>query len=283
MNKNFKRKLIVSGLTLGVAAFATTATTYAWFTSNTTVKTNEVTGTVEDNSSIYVKTGSGNFGTSVDIETSKLTFSPVQTSNGKKFTKLSGEATKNVDYLEFELEFMTESSTLQTIYLTDVTFKNTTVNKDFTLKADAAAESDGLKKGATAQIDVLDALVLSIQDTTSGDTTSATSYKYSQDKTWVGSTVGKYDGLYYYNQIMDIDQTRPEDYANRFDKTTYLNSVNSTRNGNITLGTVQGETHLKVTFRLYLDGWDQECFDAITSQTFKAAFTFSVNENNPAA
>lgn len=46
MKKSLRRKLIMSAVAVGAAAVGTTASTYAWFVTNSDVSMNEVTGDV---------------------------------------------------------------------------------------------------------------------------------------------------------------------------------------------------------------------------------------------
>ncbi len=260
MNKNLKRKLILSGLAMGVAAFATTATTYAWFTSNTTVSTSEINGNVAQDDSIYIKSDEdSNFGNQATITADNVKFTPAQTTDGKAFTGLESTNTLTADqhYLEFKLTFQGTSGTK--IYLTQALFKNfEEVIPSFTLKADAG-EDDSVLKGKDVQVDIIDSLALSISD----DSDSSTKlYHYRQDSVGV-----KYNAATYYKNVTGNPLPEKDLGIKGFEQIYLANLSNTSVSTAILLGEIpaDGINQLSITFRLFIDGWDNDCFDAVAT------------------
>lgn len=293
MKKNLRRKLVLSAVTLGVAAASVTATTFAWFTSNSTASVNEVTGNVADDQSIYVKQSTeDDFGRTVTIDASGVNFTPVQYlkaadselyfKNGKANTSSDGDnsegkATAGTHYLQFELDFSTPSNATGTIQLQNVTL-TTTATPAFTLKSDAG-EATSVKKGQSVTVDVQDSLAMTV---TSGD--ARNTYRAKAD------TSTYYDAVTYFNNFYGYTkQDNPTDFAEvpatYYTANTGILGLNTTK----TLAAVKkatSTTYIDVAtiadntatakFTLFLDGWDKDCFDAICKQEFKITLDFGI-------
>ena len=284
MTKTIKRKLILSGITLAIAGFAATASTFAWFTSNSTVSTSSVTGTVASDASIYIKNSTdANWGNTATLNIGDTVFAPVQTSDGASFKTVDNKDADAKSYFQFTLEF---TGTVGTgISMTKASFAKATSDV-FTLKADAG-DSEDVKKGKTLELDVVDAIQMVVttptqaNTETSTNTTTTTSnttktYKYSPDETV------NYNALTYYNNMLGTTLTG-QNTNSTLSSDVYLKNVNASKAGDIFLGYIpkDNENVLSVTFTIFLDGWDQECFDAICAQTFKASLSFAATDSLP--
>lgn len=296
MNKNLRRKLIISGITLGVAAFATTASTYAWFTSTSSVKANNVTATVDKATGLYIA-GKGttgdytNFGTSVDIsevvasEIGTLKMKPLQLKKedntlaylgGSTANWIGNAATAQQDFLEFNLMF--QGTDDLDVCINGVTAQPTTGIEKFTLKADAFTSPDTSTthwgQGDQIEVDVLEALYFAI---TVGESTKL--YQYSDDGGMYESK--SYDAIAYYNNVMNGQTDKeqlPTDGNAANVVSTEGNTLKEASTTNITLGTISSNK-LEVNVKVFLNGWDVDCFDAISSQIFKVSFSFgTVND-----
>ena len=70
-------------------------------------------------------------------------------------------------------------------------------------------------------------------------------------------------------------------YYDAFMKSTTTSTANSYNNGlnalnrNTVIGTIPAGQILEVTFKIYLNGWDNNCFDACRGQDFTVTLAFS--------
>lgn len=111
MKKSLRRKLIMSAVAVGVAAVGTTASTYAWFVSNTDVSSS-VSGAVEDaTSSLYISEDGKNFGTQkIDLGSKTSKLAPLQLTNdgatvAYTLKDLEGNNANTENYITFDLYF----------------------------------------------------------------------------------------------------------------------------------------------------------------------------------
>lgn len=262
MKKSLKRKLALSAITLGVAAFSVSATTFAWFTSNSDVNASGVEGTVAQDDSIYISSDNTNWGKTCTLDASAITFAPLQLSNGD-LVDLQGSELPN-SYFEFTLYFRGTAGKNVVMTSANIT-TDASSQRAFVLNADAGSDA-AYKKNATiaaGDIDASDAICLNFNGKT---------YRNSAENPSAG-----YSAVTYYNNFFGYTSGNPGFLDAASNTTVYesttLDSVTSS--SSIVLGTFDSNGEFSLTFKLYLDGWDNECFDVICSQVFNAEFAFS--------
>lgn len=105
MKKSLRRKLIMSAVAVGAAAVGTTASTYAWFVTNSDVSMNEVTGDVAAaNANLSISaTADGKYGVSATPTLTGSALKPVTVSSGKFVNENNQEISGG--YYTFSLSF----------------------------------------------------------------------------------------------------------------------------------------------------------------------------------
>jgi hypothetical protein len=309
------------GLKLGLscaalAACATTlvSTTFAWYTSNDTVKANGVTGkTSEQDATLLLisKTGDvGSWGATVSIDSSKVTLEPVayastkvKTNNtaleaGKYYgwdatgNKESGEVTGGLTstdkYISFYLYFKSGSSADLTVGIKSFTLAN---------KAEKVADlptKSVLAKGtgatdATYYVDMLLAtnVVMTVEqgkevakDAASPVVTAAgTRTAYAADSAALGTNTGNDANAHtYYNNVKGTSiVTNIETSEDEIGTVETLQTGKFTFSKSTGAGAAQDglDNLLMVKFDIYLDGWDKMCFDAVRQQSFTLDMEFT--------
>lgn len=97
MKKSLRRKLLLSGLAMGVAAVSLASTTYAWFSKIDSVNANSANVTASTPSSLYIsRSSNGGWGTSINFG-SAITFDAVKEGVRGNFWAITDEAKKTVD------------------------------------------------------------------------------------------------------------------------------------------------------------------------------------------
>ena len=301
-----KGKLIMSAAALAACAATLTSTTYAWYTTNTEVSANGISGATASSgdTSIFISKDHDEWGQTVTITSSDTNgnFSaakliPLQNSTaGAGFSsmkKLEDSVTAAAnDVLTFSLYVKTAVTTLESpidLYLSK-----------FIVTATSVTEADNLLNGKT----VTDAGATSlgtygINTTTSASVTSVK--KYGVDATRALSMTTKavyaggteFNGLYdlancgrkydstgaaqgedvdalkYYNSVMGTTLAIPNGYN------TNLTTFDSTKSYKIGEVDQTGNEYTTITFTIYLDGWDAYCFDACKGANFTIDLSFT--------
>lgn len=292
-------KLALSGVALAATAATLATSTYAWYTTNTSVDANGVTGSSASSgdASIFIsKNGTSNWQQSISFtadDFENLAMIPVQLSktDGSLYPLTSAgtlsttAATTKVDYLEFSLYFKTAATSKNIpLYLQSLTIKNS-VSKlpeyDNLLNGQTASEGKSLGISGTDSKYTKD-IVNAISYTITSDTTETT---YGDNKTftaldgktaynptavsgWVTSikeTGSATDAHAYYEAVSNkelVEVQKTED------------AIDGVANQLVAVLNKEG-TAAKVTFRFYLNGADKDCFDACKGQTFTVDFKFN--------
>lgn len=291
-----KGKLIMSAAALAACAATLTSTTYAWYTTNTTVDASNVSGTTADSgdASILISqdaetsTGKKIWASSVSVteanQKNKNALIPLEYT-GTQFNALGSEASNTNGYLEFKLYFKTakvgDGSGHTKLYLK--TFKATNANtlreSDNLVYTGAAASTDysqGLDVGMpTYKIDAARCLGLVMNSPT---VTSLKSHAFDvtegdlKDDS-VKDSNGQISAITYYNTVMK-PTTALEDGKHNLKTLGTADAEDGTNALEIAQLPNDG-TETSVTFMVYLNGWDKYCFDACKGQTFNFEIAFT--------
>lgn len=292
--KKLTRKLVLSAFALALALVTLSTTTFAWWTQNTSVSADGVTGNTKGDASGSLeisKTSTSGFGPTVTLGVSLADLSPLQhivTDGTAALAELgSTESTDKGGYAQFTVYVRTSSKLTEDteVYLKNLVITNTTADADDTEDGtqlpskQVLAQAGGLTGaiGSTYTVDAVRALSFAIS--TSGIGT--TEYSYGEIYTPVTDTIGNnaasFDALEYYNAVMGntagIDNSSEE--INLAEKTNIL--VATIEKSNAAAETPSDA--VAITFTFWLDGWDKCCFDACQNQTFSIEFELTTNKD----
>ena len=287
MKKSLRRKLIMSAVAVSAAAVGTTASTYAWFVTNSNVESS-VSGKVEDaTSSLYISQDGTSFKSgSVDLGLKSSNLAPLQLTNDGSgpysLKDLDGKAADSSNYITFDLYFSVQlqGNTPQKVLIK--TKGEDTGSQTHVAQANVAAEGgytkidlgnslwENVLKTLNVQVDIKNAS--SVAELSNA---SATSYYYA-----LNNTKGTYDGLKYFNTVTGEEHTK----SNVKEVTNYLTTTELTsetkvvenKTGVDLIPEITASGYYLATFTIWMDGWDDAAFDAIASHTFKLDFTFSL-------
>ena len=296
MKRSLRRKLIMSAVAVGVAALGTTASTYAWFVSSTEVSST-VSGTVESSgASLFISNDGVSYGTKAVKPTADFTnlkMAPLQMkATDHKLSDLNdGDATENEDYMSFSLYFSVQNintnANTYSIKLTTTATDND-IQKIKTHEAQTAIEADDtyskISQGASLWDNVLKAMNVSIgqEYSSTNSFNAATSTKYYE----VNKSDAIYDGLAYFNKIIENTKTESDKVTYESDSltTTALETKNNVETksiisatGDITvIDNITANGYYKLDFKVWLNGWDKACFDAIAAHEFGLTLKFGL-------
>jgi hypothetical protein len=306
------------GLKLGLscaalAACATTlvSTTFAWYTSNDSVKATGITGktsTQDDTLLLISKSGKkGEWGAKVELNTAGVTLEPVEynttdqkyylwdgSSNavGTEEAAKGGDQASSGQVISFPLYF--KSGSTQNLDVQIETFTLTNVNAASLPTKSVLAAGTGSTE-ATYKINMFRALnfVTIIGNTTevatgapeNPATSTRTCYMLdslvaADSDSFVASGSTASNAHTYYNNVKSLtgndavptDKTSSE--TSETDIATFATagfSIGTTGAGGDASGL---DSILKMQVEIYLDGWDIACFDACRNQSFTLAMSF---------
>lgn len=298
-----KGKLIMSAAALAACAATLTSTTYAWYTSNTEVKATGVTGTTAASGSelllISDNGADGSWSNAITLDSNEAGNVNI---NGKQLMPVAhaaegeykgwnsnavsdADASKN-DYLKFDLFF--KATKELPVYVNGFTITNTTEN-GLPLK-DILANAGGLtatNENKTYKVDVRRALKVETKSevVTKGEegTPKYGQYNLSGLNKYTDSLTSTYNAHEYFNKVtgntIATNVTTAQSVASTEIKATGQ-AENKWTLGTTPVATEAGDaTYLKVTFIVYLDGWDKACFDACQGQSISIALNFTCDES----
>ena len=293
------KKLLLSALSLGLAVVTLTTTTFAWYTSSTDANAaggqGTTSGTTTDStlmiSSDY-KTGDTvndkpTWAKTATISAAATELVPLQwNSTEKAFQVLEPKdnATTNTGYYQFKLWFKTTKTDTTSgpidVYLNNLKIANKATSNLTTYdNLLAAAVGKGTLEGNVYSVDVVRALDMVITNGTDYNAYELSNqFKYATDKeTGLGNSA---NAITYYNGVMGTEL----EHTSTLTPVTVSQADGSVgeivkENQYIQVGqiAVTGSTYdiLEVTFMIYLNGWDQYCFDACKGQTFSVDLAFT--------
>ena len=296
MKKSLRRKLIMSAIAVGAAAVGTTASTYAWFVTNSTVSST-VSGSVQaSGASLFISADGNSFGTkpvvpSADFSNLKMAPLQMKSADKKLYDLNDTEKTANVDYMSFSLYFSVQNlETAANDY--KIVLKTTAKDKDSAksktheaqTSINASSPYSAIAQGASLWDNVLKSMNVAISQEYSATKTfgsSATTAYYAVNK-----SEAIYDGLAYYNKITGnskaetgtqaVEQTALTTTALETSSNVSQQSVIEAQGNIDVISNVTGNGYYKLDFKIWLDGWDKACFDAIASHEFDLGLTFEL-------
>lgn len=289
--KKLTKKLLLSAITLGLALVTLTTTTFAWYTTSKTATASGtgVTSGETSDSTLMISTNGNDWSQNVTFADNEAFLLPVQW-NGGTFQNIDGEPAGANDYYEFKLYFKTTKSVPTsgtvspvTVYLNKILLTNTGTMKEY----------DNLTNGSITNcptdskyvIDATRAMDLVIG--TKGYNLSG-QYNYKTGESGFGQNnenIATADALSYYNAVMSASKTR-EGITDLTQVTVAEKATGVIANANyIEIGSMTataGEnavySQLEITFKLFLNGWDQYCFDACKGQSFSLVLGFTTEK-----
>ncbi len=297
--KALKRKLFLSVASLAVCAATLVSTTFAWYTSNSEVSAsglNASSAASTDSLLLISRTGEkGTWGNSVDLSDidDYTSLMPVAYTAGDGTTQGSfntfgdgavAGAADTTDYISFDLYFRGGSELPVIVKSITITNKNAA-----SLPAkDILADAGGLDSTSTATytVDVLRTLMVETTSVvvTKGSNGDATVKLYDPEKLntiATDSLNGKttagtdYNAHVYYNAVTG---NTIETTSENIDDATKLATTGTTKLelGTTPVAAAAGDlTYLKVTFKIFINGWDYACFDAVQGQNISIALNFT--------
>lgn len=276
------RKLILSGAALSAVAATLGTSTYAWYTTNTTVEANNIIGASADGgaASIYISNDGSHWyskldGNSTGYDDITITGSelqPVTLASGV-WKDAKGQTVASPSVLTFTLYFKTAKleDTTQNVNLgiDAITIANTT---------GSVKETENLIDGTTYSVDFLNALAMRIESATS---TTANISNAGFSLTPGQGCVTRVNGNSYAASPITGTYASAHDYVKAV--TQDNNAVTQT---DTTTDELESETNLAVlpgtgaaqtvTFTIFLDGADVDCFDACRGQQFTLNMKFKI-------
>ena len=295
-----KNKLVLSCVALAACATTMVSTTFAWYTSNTEVSATGAQGhtaTTGTDTLLISPTGQAKSWTNTikinisNPELRPLSFGTDGNGAGGKFHEIQAAGTINTEeavggIIEFSVYLKNTEAETSNIYLKNLTITN---EKASGLPEKNVLTAEGLPNvtGPTYTVDILrstNVLIYSDVQTTGDLDGEDTIFKNPVQKLLLDTTSyaspdsvnGKenIDAHKYYKAITGHDA--PFNNSNPLTGQNYVN-VNGTV---LNLGQITKTQMMKVTVKLFVNGADLECFDAIQGQTLTLGINFSTSDSD---
>lgn len=297
--KNYSKKIITSVLTLVIMVVALGTGVFAWFTMNTKTEATNLTGSAEAGDGGFYISDDGitwdNFVSLSGIDPKGSvgqTIEPLTdltTTDGKVLIKRGGTNDFGKGYFEFDLYFIT-GSTYKYIYLVGLE-----IDSDETSWSAEKAVSDGDRSvvaGDTMKSKLANAIRVSLVDKNSQTATakifenpadtpnfeSSGTTKTLHNTTGFADAQSNFAALYYeaiHGETLVVPVARGDiviganGVVNEF-------IVEATDEDNEPIDTFTHEA--AITVRVWIEGWDQEAFNAILGGEVTINFYFEVKE-----
>ena len=304
------RKLALSGVALAAAATTLGTSTFAWYVTNSKATVEGVQGIakagglgnvlVAQAATENAVNGHGAFAQDITLNTGNITQTtstaglipalPVTALNATTATSVTGatkidsttkwvdtkgaEITTGVKYIQFDLWILsTDATTVNFSYTVENTTPSTALVNQIAYAASGLPT--GVSQGNTFNVNIIDALRMSYTQDDSASSVildvkgSAASASYGSASGTVTSSNFKTGGdanAYYTAVLGDSDIVTAS--------TTALSQTSSAI-------TVTANTESKLSFYIWLEGSDADCFDSCSGQSFVFHFAFETsNQNN---
>lgn len=287
MKKSLRRKLIMSAVAVGAAAVGTTASTYAWFVTNSDVSMNEVTGDVAAaNANLSISaTSDGKYGVSATPTLTGSALKPVTVSGGKFVNENNQEISGG--YYTFSLSFKVTG--LETNKKYPLSIKSVHAvdkdkeNKKYVAIVDSNSSKTSIKVGDELTEDVTKSLMLSYK----ASSTAMTGKDVTASNTFhLNNSDATYDAKQYY---IDVKKSSNSSYdgselpagptvTNAFD-----GDGNQVESGNFVITEITSADAVTVQFLVWLNGADEACFDAIAAHAWTLSMNFELGEGTAIA
>jgi len=226
-------------------------------------------------------------------------------------------ATANTDYLTFDLYFKSGTTDSLNVYIKQFNLVNTTAASGLPSKIKLNKIGLPISE-TTYTVDMFRALTIdqnaftTTEKLTENEDLPSATANSTYTKVWdcqslagtdslsglsAGTQDGNYDAHRYYNAVKGLETNTTSDTADDPIDTTKTNSettradlANTSANGYEATSWKLGETGagstvattassvLKITFVIYLDGWDKACFDACQGQSFTLDMEFTATK-----
>lgn len=295
-------KLALSGVALAATAATLATSTYAWYTTNTSVGTNAIGTTTAStgDASILIKGNkegatwkqtlvagdlvlSGN--TDNLLPTSYKNAATGETSvTAGWYTKTNtAEATPNKISFSLSLKTVPTAHDVK-VKISSITVANTTADADGVTPGNQLPTTENLLTGTAYSGDVLDALAIRVASSSYEDSETLESDHSNSVLNAAGYSLAPGNGIV---TKASADTHTAATYIDGYTAHTYVNAIlaDSVKNTtsdvtNLTDGSVyfylpaSGKA-LTLTFDIYLDGANEKCFDVLKGQTFTVALGFN--------
>lgn len=282
MKKSLRRKLIMSAVAVGAAAVGTTASTYAWFVTNSDVSMSEVTGDVAAaNANLSISaTSEGTYGVSATPTLTGSALTPVTVDGGKFVNETNSEITSG--YYTFSLSFKVTGLAANTKY--PLSIKSVKVvdkdvdSKKYVAIVDSTSSKKGISVGDQLTENVTKSLMLSYKASSS----VMSSADVSAENTFhLNNSEATYDAKQYY---IDVKKSSNPSYdgsdlpagptvTNAFD-----GDGNQVASGNFVLTEITSTDAVTIQFLVWLNGADDACFDAVAAHAWTLAMNFELGQ-----
>lgn len=297
-----RKKLLLSVLTLALTFIALGSTTFAWFTLGNNATANAFTGTVQGGQGIDIALVNGEnvdwtsyeWKMSVDLATgigASLKFKDVTTADGVLFVDLNNETVKpNVDYVDVSYYIRT----LGDISGVKVTKINAT-SDDFNWDPDATIEgtTNDFAIEEPESWNALNAVRVSFTaygkeeaGTVVNGTTKVIEFSLSNNDHGSASKESTSVAVLYANKknFTIPNTTTPltsgiTTLSTKDDNTTDISLLDNILAKPFGTQTVGNNTYkiYKVTFRVWMEGWDGDCINAILNKQVTLGFTLKAD------
>ena len=311
MKKSLTRKLTIAVIALVFAVVSLSTSTYAWFTMSNTAQVDAFNAEVKAGEGIEIAITTGGTDTELaaaqwytgnvpaavvetafkkDIENGKkgfLKFDALTSTNGTSLANLEGASNDGTGYVSFWVHVKTAEKgkiTLNDIVLSSSQYNSAaqTENKWESVSpwtADAEYNFDG-----TNTIKVGDKVTYLVENAARVYVNEVIYEKVEEDAVYdvAGSkannatgTTNTFGSFAYYNSKNSLD-------SNKLDITKATNQANNVAKiGAFTavdLGTVEANNVLKFEVKIWIEGWDAECLNAIFGQRLTTQLNIGFNK-----
>lgn len=301
-----KSKLIMSGVALAACAATLTSTTYAWYTTNTSVSADGIQGATATtgDASIFISTDGLNWSQSVTLEKSSTfdtanggnmnsaSLKPVACSTTGTFSLMAGGSAAKTDVLTFYLYFKTAVTGEDVpLYFSSISVANadSSVNQVDNLlngTSDTSKPAIGVSRDkAKYGVDIVKALgMVTTATTTTYAAGSATGSKEAVqtftdlqkhatalDDVNVTEVADTNMALNYYNEVMGGVIEKPDSGLATFSQANFTKGASHTK-----IAVLDKDSGIcAVRFDVLLNGWDEYCFDSCKNQRFTISLGFT--------
>lgn len=283
--RKLTRKLLLSMFTLAVCAVTLVSTTFAWYTTNTEVNASQITGKAssDGDASILISKNGTDYAQSVSLSDkldNATSLVPVQVLSDGSFKFLEGDGDASGAVLHFKLWFKTAVEGQEApIYIGNMTIKNQETSLadltpfDNLLYTGTAGTNGGLDTAKSKYyVDVVDTLAMKTLPQT-----GTTNYFDLQDI--VTSLVKNNTNP----ELITPTTPNAEEYYEKVNDNTSITETGTATLKPLALGTGARTEIVKATyegvyvdFYIFINGWDEYCYDACKGQAFDINIQFTV-------
>lgn len=266
-------KLALSGVALAATAATLATSTYAWYTTNTSVEANKISGASADSSdaSVFISANGGtNWYQKLD-----------GTSNGNDKITINGSSLLpvTVDTDGNWVDQKSASVISPSVYTFTLSFKTSKTSEPVKLgihsisveNTSGAKQAENILTGEEYKVDILNSLAFKMESGTETDLTK-TAYSLTPGNGCIGGTVD--------STATGIQGQNAHEYVNAVVAGSVSNTVTKVTNifaDKVVIATLPADgSQIDVKFTIFLDGADVDCYDACKGQTFTVNFNFAV-------